>query len=939
MQTYATGAAITSLTLPAASDGNTPLAYSLSPTPPDGLVFNAAARTISGAPTAAQNAVTYTYTVTDADGDTDRRTISITVDGTPAFPADAVGAQTYSKGVAITNLTLPVAANGNTPLAYALTPALPDGLVFNSTTRIISGTPTTTQNAAAYTYTATDADGDTDTHSFTITVDGTPSFSADAVAAQTYPRGAAITSLTLPAASDGNTPLTYSLSPAPPDGLVFNAAARTLSGTPTLGQAATTYTYTVTDADGDTATKSFTIAITGDYDLDDDGLIEIDRLAQLDAVRWDLNGDGAVDTGTSVADTAKYGAAYPSPVTGMGCLRDHDDDATTDKIAGCIGYELTQNLDFDTDGDGATYTVSSAGVVTGDAGDAYYNGGKGWKPIGTCIFSGPFMERFTATFGGNGKTISNLFITDTSSDCVGLFGYVGAGGQVERLGVLNLNITGRYYVGGLAGANGGTISASYTSGSITGDRRVGGLVGNNGGSISASYATGSVTGSSARGGYWVGAWVGGLVGSNWGPVNGSYATASVTGTSTVGGLVGRNSGAISANYATGSVTGTGAVGGLVGYNVSGTISANYATGSVTGTTYVGGLVGDNWGPISASYATGSVTGTTNVGSLAGSSSVSVYVISASYATGSVTGTTNVGGLIGKIDETTITNSYWNTETTGQSTSAGGTGKTTNQLQSPTGYAGIYANWNVNLDGVAGNDDPWDFGASSQYPTLKYGGLIPAKQRPITISVQSVNGNIPIVGGPVTATPDLAVSAGITWQWQSSADGATWADIANAASRTYIPVAADAASGGKYLRVKASFTVWGERRTATSDRTAKVVSDSAAPSTAATSVPIVGEKLRYYLSAVGATHRTAWQWRRCDDAAMTTNCVLRSQSNSARDAHTEYTPVAGSDSDVGKYLQAYAYYAANDAGKTWTRAESPVLGPVVAAPATTPTLTP
>ena len=582
-QTYATGAAITSLTLPAASDGNTPLAYSLSPAPPDGLVFNAATRTISGAPTTAQNAVTYTYTVTDADGDTDNRTISITVDGTPAFPADAVSAQTYAKGTAITSLTLPAATGGNTPLAYALTPTLPDGLVFNATTRIISGTPTTTQNAAAYTYTTTDADGDTDTHSFTITVDGTPSFPADAVAAQTYPRGAAITSLTLPAAADGNTPLTYSLSPTPPDGLVFNAATRTLSGKPALGQAATTYTYTVTDADGDTATKSFTIAITGDYDLDDDGLIEIDRLAQLNAVRWDLNGNGAVDTGTSVADTAKYRAAYPSPVTGMGCLRDHDDDATTDKIAGCIGYELTQNLDFDTDGDGATYTVSSAGVVTGDAGDAYYNGGKGWKPIGTWTYQGPATERFTATFGGNGKTISNLFITDTSSDCVGLFGYVGTGGQVERLGVLNLNIAGRFYVGGLAGSNSGTISASYTTGSVTGFREIGGLAGSSGGPISASYAT-----------------------------------ASVTGTSTVGGLVGRNSGTISANYATGSVTGTAAVGGLVGYNVSGTISA--------------------------SYATGSVTGTTNVGSLAGSSSVSVYVISASYATGSVTGTTKRGRL-------------------------------------------------------------------------------------------------------------------------------------------------------------------------------------------------------------------------------------------------------------------------------------------------------
>ena len=120
---------------------------------------------------------------------------------------------------------------------------------------------------------------------------------------------------------------------------------------------------------------------------------------------------------------------------------------------------------------------------------------------------------------------------------------------------------------------------------------------------------------------------------------------------------------------------------------------------------------------------------------------------------------------------------------------------------------------------------------------------------------------------------------------------------------------------------------------------RVVSDANAPVIAATSDPIVGEKLRYYLSASGATHRTAWQWERCDDAAMTTNCVRRAQSNSTSDDHTEYTPVAGTDSDVGKYLQAYAYYAANDAGKTWTRTETPVLGPVVAVPAAAPSASP
>ena len=37
---------------------------------------------------------------------------------------------------------------------------------------------------------------------------------------------------------------------------------------------------------------------------------------------------------------------------------------------------------------------------------------------------------------------------------------------------------------------------------------------------------------------------------------------------------------------------------------------------------------------------------------------------------------------------------------------------------PTGYSGIYANWNLNLDGQAGGDNPWDFGGTSAYPKLK-----------------------------------------------------------------------------------------------------------------------------------------------------------------------------------------------------------------------------
>ena len=94
-----------------------------------------------------------------------------------------------------------------------------------------------------------------------------------------------------------------------------------------------------------------------DYDTDDDGLIEIYTLAQLDAVRHDLDGDGTPSTDGETA----YAAAFPDAAAGMGCPASD----------GCSGYELMADLDFDTNGSGRA-----------DTGDTYWNDGQGWVPIG-----------------------------------------------------------------------------------------------------------------------------------------------------------------------------------------------------------------------------------------------------------------------------------------------------------------------------------------------------------------------------------------------------------------------------------------------------------------------------------------------------------------------------------------------------------------------------
>ena len=86
-----------------------------------------------------------------------------------------------------------------------------------------------------------------------------PSF-AEFVQDQTWTVGVAI-HMSLPAATGGNPPLTYGLSPELQAGLTFDAAARTISGTPTAVQSATTYVYSATDDDDDTASIQFQASV------------------------------------------------------------------------------------------------------------------------------------------------------------------------------------------------------------------------------------------------------------------------------------------------------------------------------------------------------------------------------------------------------------------------------------------------------------------------------------------------------------------------------------------------------------------------------------------------------------------------------------------------------------------------------------------------------
>ncbi len=132
--------------------------------------------------------------------------------------------------------------------------------------------------------------------------------------------------------------------------------------------------------------------------------------------------------------------------------------------------------------------------------------------------------KFSGSFNGNGFVIKNLTIAYSPNSYIGLFGCISISGNVSYVGVKTCNISGGDYVGGLAGYNEGTITASYTMGGVNGTTDVGGLVGYNDsiGTIENSYSDCSVNGGN----------VGGLVGYNYGAITNCYSTGAG------GGLVG-----------------------------------------------------------------------------------------------------------------------------------------------------------------------------------------------------------------------------------------------------------------------------------------------------------------------------------------------------------------------------------------------------------------
>ncbi|MBQ0725824.1 MAG: hypothetical protein KBT77_00600, partial [Thalassolituus oleivorans] len=380
----------------------------------------------------------------------------------------------------------------------------------------------------------------------------------------------------------------------------------------------TDYPVLIHDSDND--------GYSNEVDVDDDnnGLIEISTLQQLDLMRYDL-------AGTSL-----------------------NGDSTGCPATGCNGYELVNDLDFDTNGNGVA-----------DAGDEFWNNGAGWEPIGV-----GYSDTFTANLRGNGHSLNNLWMNGGGYDDASLLGYI-SNNSVSEL-IFNSPV--------ISGANVAVIAFDAYYSEISDVSVNNAVIIENGGhaggiasiaensSISDVFVSSNMS-SSSRDGGWVGH--GGLVG---------YSSSLTIERSEFQGEIDAGE-----NYF---------AGGLVGFSEG---NLNIRNSLVVGDVLysrlaTGGLVGASW------YIT-ELENSLFIGTLGGSGRILPIGVGSGRST----------------DEVVITQTYWDADIAGILTSEFGEAKTTSELQCPTVPGDvscdptIFADWDATV---------WDFGTSTDYPVLR-----------------------------------------------------------------------------------------------------------------------------------------------------------------------------------------------------------------------------
>ncbi len=351
----------------------------------------------------------------------------------------------------------------------------------------------------------------------------------------------------------------------------------------------------------------------------------------------------------------------------------------------------------------ATYLNISNSYATGDIGDSA-------------------LQSSTTRLGGlvGGCTSAFCYITDSYST-----------GTVDADGSRNGGIAGDLSAPDIVMTN------VYSTSDITATGlSVGGLVGylsSSGGTatLTDTYATGTVVSTIQNNiGALIGQHAAGQLDITESYTSGNISTGDSNGVSHCGGLVGLSAGTLNVtrsysygSYSCQSLGSTGSphgFGGLVGEMATGSIldsyshaniTANYDSGFTSDDSYLGGLVGNITGAttVTDSYSTGSITSL--------------------YSPPDPADDPVIGGLVGNAPSTTFTDSFWDTQTSGILTSAGGTGKLTSEMQDQDTFTTGGPDWDFTTT--------WEMCAGGGYPTHQWMNYCPL-DNPYTFEVNTTN---------------------------------------------------------------------------------------------------------------------------------------------------------------------------------------------------------
>ncbi|MBM5948537.1 putative Ig domain-containing protein [Staphylococcus epidermidis] len=223
---------------------------------PDGVTFDEATNTISGTPSEV-GSYTVTVTTTDESGNATETTFTIDVEDTTKPTVKSVSDQTQEVNTEITPIKIEATDNSGQTVTNKVD-GLPDGITFDEATNTISGTPS---EVGSYdiTVTTTDESGNATETTFTINVEDTTKPTVEDIADQTQEVNTEIEPIKIEATDNGGQAVTNKVDGLP-DGVTFDEATNTISGTPSeVGSY--DIIVTTTDENGNSETTTFTIDV------------------------------------------------------------------------------------------------------------------------------------------------------------------------------------------------------------------------------------------------------------------------------------------------------------------------------------------------------------------------------------------------------------------------------------------------------------------------------------------------------------------------------------------------------------------------------------------------------------------------------------------------------------------------------------------------------